>query len=123
VEIVRGLFPADEVVTQGAYSLAFAGAGTLSLKAALDAAHGHEHNPDGSELTPEQKKGAAKMPAGGGKVREHDHQHAHQNPFWMIVSGILFVLLIATGVRRKSRDDAEGTTDDSGNSSEKPRSS
>ena len=41
VEIIRGLFPADEVVTQGAYSLAFVGGGTISLKAALDAAHGH----------------------------------------------------------------------------------
>src|SRR5688572_3766637 len=70
VEIVRGLFPADEVVTQGAYSLAFAGAGTLSLKEALDAAHGHEHNPDGSELTPEQK--AAK-----GKAKGAAAAHAH----------------------------------------------
>ena len=51
VEIISGLFPADEVVIQGAYSLAFAGSGSVSLKEALDAAHGHEHNPDGSEIT------------------------------------------------------------------------
>jgi cobalt-zinc-cadmium efflux system membrane fusion protein len=50
VEIVSGLLPADEVVTQGAYSLAFVGGGGISLKDALDAAHGHDHAPDGSEL-------------------------------------------------------------------------
>jgi multidrug efflux pump subunit AcrA (membrane-fusion protein) len=52
VEVKAGLFPGDEVVTQGAYSLMFAGGGAnLSLKEALDAAHGHEHNEDGSEMT------------------------------------------------------------------------
>lgn len=51
VEVIEGLFPGDEVVTQGSYGLSFAGddAG-LSLKEALDAAHGHEHAEDGSEL-------------------------------------------------------------------------
>jgi membrane fusion protein, heavy metal efflux system len=108
VEIIRGLFPADEVVTQGAYSLAFAGAGTLSLKAALDAAHGHEHNPDGSELTPEQKKAGGKKPSDASAG--HEHHHDHQSPFWMIVSGILFVLLVVTALRKKSR--VETATDD-----------
>jgi multidrug efflux pump subunit AcrA (membrane-fusion protein) len=52
VEIINGLFPGDEVVTQGSYSLGFAGGGqSISLKEALDAAHGHEHNEDGSEMT------------------------------------------------------------------------
>ena len=74
IEIVRGLFPADEVVIQGAYSLAFAGAGTLSLKAALDAAHGHEHNPDGSELTAEQKKAGKQKSANGTQAHGHDHE-------------------------------------------------
>ena len=46
----------DDVVVEGAYSLNFAGGGSLSLKEALDAAHGHEHNEDGSEITPEQRK-------------------------------------------------------------------
>jgi membrane fusion protein, heavy metal efflux system len=90
IEIVSGLFPADEVVTQGAYSLAFAGAGTLSLKEALDAAHGHAHAEDGSELKP----GAATDDHG------HDHgdedDHAHEDPFWIIVSGGLFVALLAS---------------------------
>ncbi len=55
VEILKGLFPGDEVVIKAAYPLAYAGGGTISLKQALDAAHGHEHNEDGSEITPEQR--------------------------------------------------------------------
>lgn len=64
VEIISGLLPGDEVVTEGSYALSFAGGGSISLKEALDAAHGHEHNEDGSELTPAQKKekDAAKNP-------------------------------------------------------------
>ena len=55
VEILKGLFPGDQVVTKGAYPLAFAGSGGISLKEALDAAHGHEHNEDGTEMSAEQK--------------------------------------------------------------------
>lgn len=55
-EVISGLFPGDEVVTNGSYELSFAGSGSgMSLKEALDAAHGHEHNEDGSEMTAEQK--------------------------------------------------------------------
>jgi len=56
VEILGGLFPGDEVVTKGSYALSFASGSGLSLKDALDAAHGHQHNEDGSELTDSQKK-------------------------------------------------------------------
>ena len=115
VEIVRGLFPADEVVTQGAYSLAFAGAGSLSLKEALDAAHGHEHNADGSELTPEQKKSRAAAKAGGAGAHEHDHDHEHQSPFWMILSGVLFIALLFVGFRKKPRESGAGDAAASGN--------
>ncbi|MEM9282975.1 MAG: efflux RND transporter periplasmic adaptor subunit [Verrucomicrobiota bacterium] len=69
VEVIKGLFPGDQVVTQGSYALSFAGSGSgISLKEALDAAHGHEHNEDGSELTPEQEaaRAAAKKEANGG---------------------------------------------------------
>jgi multidrug efflux pump subunit AcrA (membrane-fusion protein) len=90
-EIVSGLLPADEVVTRGGYSLTFAGGGTLSLKEALDAAHGHEHAEDGSEL-PQQSK-ATSEPT----------QDKAQSPFWMIVSGILFVLLVIVASRGKAR--------------------
>lgn len=57
IEVVSGLFPGDEVVTEGSYALSFAGATSgMSLKEALDMAHGHEHNEDGSEITPEQRQ-------------------------------------------------------------------
>jgi len=87
VEIVSGLFPADEVVTQGAYSLAFAGGGSVSLKEALDAAHGHEHNEDGSEISPDRQDG---------HNHDDDHDHAHEGGdlFWKIMSGVLFVALV-----------------------------
>lgn len=61
-EINSGLFPGDEIVTRGSYALAHASPGSgISLKEALDAAHGHEHNEDGSEMTPAQR--AAKKAA------------------------------------------------------------
>ena len=77
-----------EVVTGGAYSLAFAGGGTLSRKEALDAAHGHEHNADGSEIsrgTPPSDEAA------------HDHGDAHDHhdsTSWKILSAVLFVALV-----------------------------
>ena len=63
-EIISGLLPGDSVVTRGAYSLGFAGGGSVSLKEALDAAHGHEHAADGSELpgAKEWRRQAAAMP-------------------------------------------------------------
>lgn len=98
VEILSGLFPADEVVTRGAYSLSFAGGGSLSLKEALNAAHGHEHAEDGSELGAENKAGAAE---------EESHAHAKQSPFWMIVSGVLFVVLLVVTIRKHGGTHAE----------------
>jgi len=101
IEIVRGLLPADEVVTQGAYSLAFAGGGTISLKAALDAAHGHEHAADGSELKPGPGKNPAAATSHPVDPHGHDH-HAPESPFWKIVSGVLFAALLVVGFRKKS---------------------
>lgn len=97
-EIVSGLLPADEVVTQGAYSLAFAGGGTLSLKESLDAAHGHEHAADGSELSDAAKKPSAPQ---GRAHDDHGPAHADQNPFWMIASGVLFLLLVVVSLNKK----------------------
>jgi multidrug efflux pump subunit AcrA (membrane-fusion protein) len=91
VEIASGLFPADEVVTRGAYSLSFAAGGSVSLKEALDAAHGHEHAADGGELTSAQKaemattKDAGKAAASGNGSQK-----------WIYVSGSLFLLLVAS---------------------------
>ncbi len=90
-EIVNGLFPADEVVTKGAYSLAFAGGGGISLKEALDAAHGHEHNADGSELTTDQGKSA---PAADGHGHAHAGAHDSHERLWMIISAGLLVALV-----------------------------
>lgn len=96
IEIRSGLLPADEVVTQGAYSLAFAGGGSVSLKAALDAAHGHEHNADGSEISR-----AAKSTADPGD--DHAHEHEKSDSFWKLVSGALFVALLVIGFLKRSR--------------------
>ncbi len=101
VEITGGLLPADDVVTRGAYSLSFAGGGSVSLKEALDAAHGHEHAADGSELTPE-KKAAMAAEKGG----EH-HDHAEASPLWKYTSGVLLVLLLVSLVRRKPQTSPE----------------
>lgn len=65
-EILEGLLPGDEVVTRGAYALVSAGKGSVSLKAALDAAHGHEHNEDGTEMTAEQRAARARGPNAAG---------------------------------------------------------
>lgn len=100
VEILNGVFPADEVVTRGAYSLAFAGGGSgISLKEALDAAHGHEHAEDGSELTPEKKAEmeAKKRAAAGLPATDH---HEETSPFWKYVSAALLLMLIASFVTR-----------------------
>lgn len=105
-EITNGLLPGDSVVTRGGYSLAFAGGGSVSLKAALDAAHGHEHAADGSELTADAKKSAA----GGKEGAAHDHSEtAESGGLWKIISGVLAAALVAVLVRgrRKGSEDEE----------------
>ena len=104
VEIVTGLLPGDKVVTRGAYSLAFAGKGSVSLKEALDAAHGHEHAADGGELTDAQK--AAKGHAG-----EDGHEHgagkgmSKVTLFSFAANGLLLVLLVVSMLRKPKADD------------------
>lgn len=95
IEITNGLAPGAEVVTRGAYSLSFAGAGGVSLKEALDAAHGHEHAEDGSELGSSSHD----------HDEDHDHDdHAHPERPWQIATAILALatlsLLIALARRR-----------------------
>ncbi len=104
VEVISGLFPADEVVTRGAYSLSFAGGGSVSLKEALDAAHGHEHAEDGGELTPEKRaEMAAKKRAAAGLPPASTET---ASPIWKIASGVLFVLLLASLFIRKPAAEA-----------------
>lgn len=99
VEVVDGLSRGDDVVTRGSYSLGFAGGGGgLSLKEAMDAAHGHEHNADGSERSGGQ--------AATGHDHDHGHDHAWQAPelrelFFMATTGILAVALLVTVIRRR----------------------
>jgi cobalt-zinc-cadmium efflux system membrane fusion protein len=104
VEIVDGLYPGDEVVTRGSYSLGFAGGGGgISLKEAMDAAHGHTHNEDGSEMTPEQAA-AAKAKAEGGGEAGHDHGSeggvSTRELLFMISTGVLAVLLVITSITK-----------------------
>ncbi|MDB4538058.1 efflux RND transporter periplasmic adaptor subunit [Akkermansiaceae bacterium] len=90
IEIKSGLFPGDEVVTKGAYLLGFSGGGNLSLKEVLDAAHGHEHNEDGSEITDEQK------------ADEHDHEEIETSPVNKLLAFsnvILLILLVLSGIK------------------------
>ena len=102
---MSGLLPADRVVTRGAYSLAFAGAGNVSLKEALDAAHGHEHNPDGSETTPEQAA-----------AKSHDaHDHEESAPgaltmFSLAANALLLVLLVLVTWRSRKSAVEDGIT-------------
>ncbi len=97
IEIKEGLYEGVDVVTKGAYLLGFAGGGNLSLKEVLDAAHGHEHNEDGSEITDDQEKAAA-----SDGEHAHDHDAGPVNRFLVIICAILGVLLILSGFRQFS---------------------
>ncbi len=107
VEVVAGLFPGDEVVTSGSYSLAFAGGGSgISLKEALDAAHGHEHNEDGSEITPEQraarkKEAAAKAKAESGVEERSSNLLLYYALGITVLCGFLAQQLLARGRKGK----------------------
>ncbi len=97
VEIRSGLLPGDEVVTHGGYSLSFAGKGNISLKEAMDAAHGHNHTEDGSEIETDTQHHES----------SNDHSHSdHQLPLWIIVTlsalTPVLILAIAFYIRKKS---------------------
>jgi multidrug efflux pump subunit AcrA (membrane-fusion protein) len=105
VEIIEGLLPGDEVVTRGSYSLGFAGSGGgPSLKEAMDAAHGHEHNEDGSEKGKDEK-------SANGTAEDDGHDHAShgigiREVFFMTTTGILALLLVVTSLRRRQPTNA-----------------
>lgn len=103
VEIRSGLFPGDEVVTRGAYSLSFAGGGGVSLKDALDAAHGHEHAADGSELRPDAATTSAATDDHGHHHDEAEHApHAHPERPWQISTGALALIALALAFIRRT---------------------
>jgi len=97
-EIINGVFQHDEVVTKGAYALSYAGNTGISLKEALDAAHGHEHNEDGSEMTQDQRNAAS--------TQKSDTNLSGSNQiyvtgfFFMVsLSVVLSILLIITHIK------------------------
>ena len=109
VEILSGVFPGDLVVTRGSYALGFVGSGSgVSLKEALDAAHGHEHNEDGSEMTAGQK-------ATQGKGDDHYHDHDHEKAvaslwrerIFMASTAILALALVIVLLVRRGTTSAE----------------
>lgn len=97
VEIVSGLMPGDEVVTKGSYALSFAGKGGISLKEAMDAAHGHPHKEDGSEMSAEE---AARAQTGGSPGSAADSGGGPLTLFLAIACGVLFVLLLVSSFFR-----------------------
>jgi len=97
VEVTSGMLPGDQVVTRGAYALIFAGKGNTSLKEALDAAHGHPHADDGSELTAEQATAASKGGSGAGGNRAGVLPPVAM--FFAGTTGLLFILLVALGLK------------------------
>lgn len=101
VEITNGLLPGDQVVTRGAYALVFAGRGNTSLKEALDAAHGHPHAEDGSELTAEQIK--AQQTAGNAGRGRPEGQFTPLTMLFAAISAFLFLLLIVLGFMFRRR--------------------
>jgi len=98
VEIIDGLVPGDEVVTRGSYSLGFSSSSSgPSLKEAMDAAHGHEHNEDGSEKSTDHPT--------ADPLEEHSHEHQSlgmREMFFMTSTGILALLLVIVSMRRRS---------------------
>jgi len=107
VEILDGLFEGDEVVTRGSYSLGFAGnSAGVSIKEAMDMAHGHEHNEDGSEKTPEQLAAAAD---GDGHGDHGDNHLEVREMIFMAATAILAIALIVSLRRRGGSDPADSS--------------
>jgi len=98
VEVLGGLIVGDEVVTTGAYSLAFAGKGSVSLKEALDAAHGHEHNEYGSEITGSKQKERA---AGSGNQQGGASGPPSTLLTFSLASNLLLLLLLIVAMRHR----------------------
>lgn len=100
IEVINGLIPGDEVVTNGSYALSFAGGGGgPSLKEALDAAHGHEHNEDGSEMTAKDK--GTEHAEGDGSVNAESGGFSTPILVWAITATLLLLISFQAKIRRK----------------------
>lgn len=106
IEVTSGLFPGDEVVTRGSYGLSFTSNNSgISLKEALDAAHGHEHNKDGSEITNEQR--AAHTDKKTAKTGQNSSENPNYSPLnkaliaYSVIITLLCVLLFQSRLNRQ----------------------
>jgi multidrug efflux pump subunit AcrA (membrane-fusion protein) len=109
VEVLNGVFPGDEVVAQGSYALSFVGGGSgMSLKEALDAAHGHAHAEDGSELTEEDS--ASGDPDDHGHAENSKASGALTKPL-MIYAGLvtLFALVTTQMLLKRRQKESEAS--------------
>ena len=112
IEVIRGVFPGDEVVIQGSYVLSFVGGGSgMSLKEALDAAHGHAHAEDGSELGEGEESSEHDE---GHEGHDHDGEDAHGSHLsmpLMIYAGVMTLVSLITlqmlMKRRQEESEAE----------------
>ena len=99
-EVTSGVLPGDRVVTRGAYSLAYAGKGSVSLKEALDAAHGHPHGEDGSELSQDQMAAAGGTAGASGRGGLRQGGFTPLATFFAASTGIVTLLLVLALVFR-----------------------
>jgi len=104
VEIIKrkdGISVVDDVVVTGGYFLTHSGSDKGSIKEALDAAHGHEHNADGSEMTPEQRKAkeAEKRAAAGGSGGEGEYSSSLVTA--LIATNVITLLILALTIFKK----------------------
>ena len=109
VEVLNGVSPGDEVVAQGSYALSFVGGGSgMSLKEALDAAHGHAHAEDGSELTEEDS--ASGDPDDHGHAENSKASGALTKPL-MIYAGLvtLFALVTTQMLLKRRQKESEAS--------------
>jgi cobalt-zinc-cadmium efflux system membrane fusion protein len=107
VEILSGLFPGDEVVTTGSYPLGFAGGGAVSAREALEAAHGHKHNEDGSEPSAAQE--AAQKEAEHAEDGDHGGAPPWRERVFMATTAVLALLLVVMSFMKRR---PESTTTD-----------
>jgi multidrug efflux pump subunit AcrA (membrane-fusion protein) len=116
IEVISGVFPGDEVVIQGSYVLSFVGGGSgMSLKEALDAAHGHAHAEDGSELGEGENPSSSEEDHTGhdhGGEDAHADHGSHLSLPLMIYAGVMTLISLITLQMLMKRSQAESEAKD-----------
>ncbi|MDP3851098.1 MAG: efflux RND transporter periplasmic adaptor subunit [Luteolibacter sp.] len=101
VEIIKGLFPGDEVVTRGAYSLIFAGEGSNKLVSTCASGCEHDAKPESPDAHAEHAEEAA---TGITEVKPGGNLLSNDS-LWKGISGLLAILLVVSivvGKRNRS---------------------